>query len=62
MLSRIYSPANLGVVSGGNARYYDINELLIGKTSGGVAASNIVIAYDESASCSTANISITVSP
>lgn len=62
LLSRIYSPANLGVVSGGNARYYDINELLIGKTSGGVAASNIVIAYDESASCSTANISITVSP
>lgn len=62
LLSRIYSPANLGVVSGGNARYYDINELLIGKSSGSVAASNIAIAYDESASCSTANITITVSP
>ncbi|AUG99760.1 hypothetical protein CWC46_07945 [Prodigiosinella confusarubida] len=61
LISRIYSPANLGVVSGGNARYYDINELQIGKTSGSVASSNIVIAYDESASCSTANITITVS-
>ncbi|HHL4050408.1 TPA: baseplate J/gp47 family protein, partial [Klebsiella pneumoniae] len=29
LLSRVYSPANLGVVSGGNARYYDITELLI---------------------------------
>lgn len=60
LLSRIYSPANLGVVSGGNARYYDITELLIGKVSGGESAANIDIAYDEAASCSTANISITV--
>ncbi|WP_283648020.1 baseplate J/gp47 family protein [Hafnia paralvei] len=59
ILSRIYSPANLGVVSGGNARYYDITDLLIGKSSGSVSASNIGIAYDASASCSTANISIT---
>ncbi|EJT1810806.1 hypothetical protein NV150_004846, partial [Escherichia coli] len=50
----------LGVVSGGNARYYDITDLLIGKSSGSVSASNIDIAYDASASCSTANISITV--
>ncbi|WP_172513497.1 baseplate J/gp47 family protein [Enterobacter roggenkampii] len=61
LLSRIYSPANLGVVSGGNARYYDITELLIGKVAGSEAAANIAIAYDESASCTTANISITVS-
>ncbi|EGT4310412.1 baseplate J/gp47 family protein [Cronobacter sakazakii] len=60
LLSRIYSPANLGVVSGGNARYYDITELLIGKVSGSEAAANIAIAYDESASCTTSNISITV--
>ncbi|MCR6026751.1 baseplate J/gp47 family protein [Salmonella enterica subsp. enterica] len=60
LLSRIYSPANLGVVSGGNARYYDITELLIGKVAGSEAAANIAIAYDESASCATANISITV--
>ncbi|QCT20849.1 hypothetical protein FEM41_14945 [Jejubacter calystegiae] len=59
-LSRVYSPANLGVVSGGNARYYDINELLIGKSAGSVAAANIAIAYDESASCDTDNIKITV--
>ncbi|HBU9960838.1 TPA: baseplate J/gp47 family protein, partial [Citrobacter freundii] len=49
LLSRIYSPANLGVVSGGNARYYDIQELLIGKSAGSVAAANIIIAYNESA-------------
>ncbi|EPT4022329.1 baseplate J/gp47 family protein [Enterobacter roggenkampii] len=61
LLSRIYSPANLGVVSGGNARYYDIIELLIGKSAGGEAAANITIAYDEAASCSTANIDIVVS-
>lgn len=59
-LSRVYSPANLGVVSGGNAKYYDINELLIGKSAGSVAAANIAIAYDESASCDTDNIKITV--
>ena len=60
LLSRIYSPANLGVVSGGSARYYDIQELLIGKSSGSLAAANIDIAYNESASCNPANIVITV--
>ncbi|MBJ9021164.1 baseplate J/gp47 family protein, partial [Citrobacter farmeri] len=60
LLSRIYSPANLGVVSGGSARYYDIQELLIGKSSGSLAAANIDIAYNESASCNQANIVITV--
>lgn len=61
LLSRIYSPANLGVVSGGDSRYYDIIELLIGKTAGSEAAANITIAYDEAASCSTANIDVVVS-
>ncbi|EKD5486894.1 TPA: baseplate J/gp47 family protein [Salmonella enterica] len=60
LLSRIYSPANLGVVNGGNARYYDIQELLIGKSPEAVAAANINIAYDESASCKPENIIITV--
>ncbi|ENR3409248.1 baseplate J/gp47 family protein [Salmonella enterica] len=60
LLSRIYSPANLEVVSGGNARYYDIQELLIGKSPEAVAAANINIAYDESASCKPENIIITV--
>ena len=60
LLSRIYSPANLGVVSGGSARYYDIQELLIGKSSGTVAAANITIAYNESASCKPENIVLTV--
>lgn len=60
LLSRIYSPANLGVVSGGASRYYDITNLQIGKTAGSVAGSNIVVAFNESASCTTANITITV--
>ena len=60
LLSRVYSPANLGVVSGGNARYYDIQELLIGKSAGSVAAANIIIAYNESASCKPENIVLTV--
>ena len=60
LLIRIYSPANLGVVSGGNARYYDIQELLIGKSAGSVAAANIIIAYNESASCKPENIVLTV--
>lgn len=60
LLSRVYSPANLGVVSGGNARYYDIMELMIGKSKATVAAANVVIAYDESVSCRVDNIAITV--
>lgn len=61
LLSRIYSPANLGVVSSGNSRYYDITELLIGTSSAGVAATNIVIAFDHSASCRVADINLEVS-
>ncbi len=60
LLSRVYSPANLGVVSGGNSRYYDITSLQIGKTAGSVAAANIDISYAEAASCLTANIALTV--
>ncbi|HBW1095650.1 TPA: hypothetical protein MEF31_000666 [Klebsiella pneumoniae] len=62
LLSRVYSPANLGVVSGGNARYYEIMELLIGRSSDDVAAANVVVAYDESASCSVDNIVLVVTP
>lgn len=60
LLSRVYSPANLGVVSGGNARYYDIMELLIGRSVESVAAANVTVVYDEAASCSVGNIEITV--
>lgn len=62
LLSRVYSPANLGVVSGGNARYYDIMELLIGRSADDVAAANVVVAYDESVSCSADNIVLVVTP
>lgn len=60
LLSRVYSPANLGVVSGGNARYYDIMELLIGRSVDSVAAANLTVLYDEAVSCSVENIEITV--
>jgi uncharacterized phage protein gp47/JayE len=60
LLSRLYSPANLGVVSGGNARYYDINDLKVGTSASSVAAANVNIGYDQAASCSVDNISITV--
>ncbi|MEA5104671.1 baseplate J/gp47 family protein [Pantoea sp. S18] len=60
LLSRVYSPANLGVVSGGNAKYYDISSLQIGKSAGAVASANVDIAFNESASCSTTNIALTV--
>lgn len=60
LLSRIYSPASLGVVSGGNARYYDITELLIGTSADSVAAANVFIAFDQSASCTISNINLVV--
>lgn len=60
LLSRVYSPANLGVVSGGESRYYDITSLQIGKSAGTVAAANITIGYSESATCDVSNINITV--
>lgn len=60
LLSRIYSPANLGVMSGGDSKYYDINSLKIGKSVETVAASNIGILFNESASCNAANIKVTV--
>ncbi len=60
LLSRVYSPANLGVVSGGNAKYYDISSLKIGRSAGSEASSNVDIAFNESASCSTDNIALTV--
>ncbi|HAW2832191.1 TPA: hypothetical protein JLR02_000797 [Escherichia coli] len=60
LLSRMYSPANIGVVSGGASRYYDIRTLLIGKSTESVSASNIDIAWNESATCAPENVVITV--
>ncbi|OON35593.1 hypothetical protein BTJ39_22210 [Izhakiella australiensis] len=60
LLSRVYSPANLGVMSGGESRYYDINSLQIGRSAGSVAAANIVTNYNEAVTCSVDNIDITV--
>lgn len=61
LLSRLYSPANLGVMSGGDSQYYDITSLKIGKSATTVAASNIAIAYNEAAHSLIANIKITTS-
>lgn len=41
--------------------YYDITELLIGTSAGGVAAANVDIAFDQSASCAVSNINLVVS-
>lgn len=60
LLSRLYSPANLGVLSGGNARYYDITEMLIGTSSDSLSAKNVAIAYDQDVTCVPENVTITV--
>lgn len=59
LLSRIYSPANLGVMSGGDSKYYDINSLKIGKSASTVAAANIITAFNEVAHSNTTNVKIT---
>lgn len=60
LLSRIYSPANLGVMSGGDSRYYDISSLKIGRSSEAVATSNIDILSNEAANGNARNIKVTV--
>lgn len=60
LLSRVYSPANLGVVSGGESRYYDINSLQIGRSAATVAPANIVTVFNEAVTCSVDNITVTV--
>lgn len=59
LISRIYSPANLGVMSGGASRYYDITSLKIGKTANGVSAANVDILFNEAAAGEVANIKVT---
>jgi uncharacterized phage protein gp47/JayE len=61
LLSRVYSPANLGVVSGGNSQYYDIMNLQIGRVSTALSTANITIAWNESPTCDVSNINLTVS-
>ncbi|MCK0552591.1 hypothetical protein KFO32_05810 [Pantoea ananatis] len=60
LLSRVYSPANIGVVSGGESRYYDITSLQIGRSAAAVAPANIVTAFNEAVNCSVDNITVTV--
>lgn len=61
LLSRLYSPANLATgTDSTDSQYYDILSLQIGKSASAVTPANIAIAYDESASCSTDNITLAV--
>lgn len=60
LLSRLYTPANLGVQSGVNSKYYDINSLAIGKSAAIVMPANVVTTFNKSASCSIANIALTM--
>lgn len=60
LLSRVYSPANIGVTSGGESRYYDISSLQIGRAANSTAPANIATAYNEAVTCSVDNIAITV--
>lgn len=60
LLSRVYSPANLDATRGGNSRYYDVMSLEIGRSADNVFASNIAIAFNETALCAVENIRITV--
>lgn len=61
LLSRVYSPANLGVMSGGESKFYDITSLKIGKSASTTASGNITILFDEAAHCDVANIKVTAS-
>ena len=58
LISRIYSPANLGVMSGGESRYYDITSLKIGKSATSVSAANVDILFNEVAAGDVANIKV----
>ncbi|WP_345828586.1 baseplate J/gp47 family protein [Erwinia sp. HDF1-3R] len=63
LLSRLYSPANL--TSGednSNSQFYDVVSLKLGKSESSLATNNIVIAYDEFASCIIDDIKIKVVP
>lgn len=61
LLSRIYSPANLGVTSGGNSKYYDINLLEIGLSADAMSGKNISVKYNQAAHCSIDNIKVIAS-
>lgn len=63
-ISRLYSPAQLGVVSGGDSRYYDIDEISVEVNSDDSAITQtgkmVNIPFNGMASCSTDDISISV--
>lgn len=58
--SCVYLLVNFGVVSGGNVRYYDIIELLIGMFVGGVVVVNVDIVFDQLVFCVVSNINLVV--
>lgn len=60
LISRLYSPANLGVMDGGEGRSYDITGLTIGRSAAALTTANIITAWNEVPSCALENITITV--
>ena len=60
LISRLYSPANLGVMSGGNAKYYDITDLQIGMAADALSHANLALPYDHVALGDVGNITLTV--
>jgi uncharacterized phage protein gp47/JayE len=57
-LNRLMLPANLN--GGAGSSTYDVVSIQISRTgSGGLAASNIIIAYNEAAACTAANVTVT---
>lgn len=57
-IRRLFVPANLnGIVQ---SETYDISSLLIARDGGSPASSNVIIAFNEAASCAISDISVTV--
>ena len=56
-LTRLYVPANL---TGADALTFEISALTIARDGGALAASNIMLDWDEAASCDVADIALTV--
>ncbi|MGJ8524093.1 hypothetical protein R84981_002811 [Carnimonas sp. R-84981] len=61
-ISRLYSPAQLGVVSGGDARYYDVEEIAVSVDDSTVSQTGklIDIPFNGMARCSVSDIDIVV--
>lgn len=60
LLSKIYVPANLSNVGDGSS--YDITSLKIGKNSGSLGTADIIIAFNEEATCIVTDVTFVTPP